>query len=275
MKPTAIVGVAESDLGVVAGKTALDLNVQASRAALADAGLRLSDVDGLFTCNISRFSATQLAEHLGIFPSYLDTTVAGGSSFEMHLGHAVAAITAGFCSVALISYGSVQRSRRTRRLEGFVDTGTSSAFYEAVYGPLYPISFYAMVAQRYMHEYGVTPEEVAEVAVAAREWAARNPKAFKREPLSIAEVLASPVVSSPLHGLDCCLVSDGGGAVVVTSLERGRDLAKKPVAILGQAETTTHDAMGQAPDLIRNGARMTAQRAFQMAGVNAGGNAVG
>ena len=263
----AIVGVAESDLGAVPNKTATELAVQASVRALDDAGLSLRDVDGLFTANLSRFSATQLAEHLAIFPSYLDCTMTGGSSFEMHVGHAAAAIRAGLCGVALIAYGSAQRSRRTRKLEGFGESGTSAALYENVYAPLFPLSFYAMVAQRYMHEFGATSEDLAQIAVAARQWAAMNPKAFKRDPLTVAEVLASPLVSSPLHALDCCLVTDGGGAVVVTSMERARDLRKKPVALLGHGEATTHDAMSQAPDLLHHGSADSSRRAFSMAGV--------
>ena len=217
----AIAGVAESDLGAVPNRTATELAAQAAVRALDDAGLTLNDVDGLFTANLSRFSVTQLAENLALQPSYLDCTMTGGSSFEMHLGHAAAAINSGLCAVALIAYGSVQRSRKVRNIAGFNESGTSAALYENVYAPLFPISFYAMVAQRYMHEYGATSEDLAQVAVAARQWAAMNPKAFKRDPLTVADVLASPLVSSPLHGLDCCLVTDGGGAVVVTSIERG------------------------------------------------------
>ncbi len=264
---TAIIGVAESDLGAVPGRTAADLAVQASLRATEDAGIALSEIDGLSTCNISRFSAIQLAEQLGIFPSYVDSTITGGSSFESHLAHASAAIRAGLCSTALIAYGSVQRSRRARKLEGFLESGTSAAQYESVYAPLYPISFYAMVAQRYMHEYGAKPEDLAEVAVAARRWAALNPKAFKRDPLTVEDVLASPMVSSPLRAADCCLVTDGGGAVIVTSTARAKDLAKKPVEVLGHAETTTHDAMSQAPGLLRQGSASTARRAFEMAGL--------
>ena len=218
----AIAGVAELDLGLVPGKTAVDLAVQGSLAALDDAGLTPRDIDGVFTCNLSRFSATQLSEQLGIFPSCVDLTLTGGASFESHLAHASAAIRAKLCSVALIAYGSVQRSRRARKIEGFLESGTSAAQYESVYAPLYPISFYAMVAQRYMHEYGARSEDLAEVAVASRRWAAMNPKAFKRDPLTVADVLGSPIVSSPLHVGDCCLVTDGGGAVVVTSLERAK-----------------------------------------------------
>lgn len=262
-----IAGVGESDLGIVPGKTAADLAVQASLRALKDAGLPLKDVDGVFACNISRFSATQLAEQLGIFPSYVDTTLTGGSACESHVAHASAAIKAGQCNVALIAYGSVQRSRRLRKIEGFLESGTSAAQYENVYAPLYPMSFYAMVAQRYMHEYGATAEDLANVAISARQWASLNPVAFKRDPLTLAEVLSSPIISSPLRIADCCLVTDGGGAVVVTSADRGNDLNKQPVHILAHAETTTHDAMSQVPDLMRHGSVTTARRAFQIAGL--------
>lgn len=268
-KQMAIVGVAESDLGVVPDKTATDLAVQASLRALADAGLSLKEIDGIFTCNLSRFSSLQLAEQLGIQARYLDSSLAGGCSFEMHLAHACAAIQAGLCHTALIAYGSVQRSKRARKLEGFVESGTSAAQYENVYAPLYPISFYAMVAQRHMHTYGTSLEDLAGVALVARQWASMNPMAFKRDPLTLDELMASPVISSPLRVADCCLVTDGGGAVIVTSMERARNLAQKPIAVLGVAETSTHDAMSQVPDLLVHGSKDTGQRALAMAGLQA------
>lgn len=261
----AIAGVAESDLGVVPNKTATDLAAQASLRALDDAGLTVKEVDGVFTAGLSRFSANQLAEYLGIRPSYADSTLAGGASFEMHAGHAAAAISAGLCEVALIAYGSAQRSRRTRQLSGTLDSGTSFAQYEAPFAPLVPMSMYAMVAQRYMYEFGATSEDLAQVAVAAREWAALNPKAFKREPLSVDDVLASPVVSSPLHALDCCLVTDGGGAVIMTRTKRARQLRRKPVMLLGHGETTTNDSLAQIPHLLRHGSVESSKRAFEMA----------
>lgn len=263
----AIVGVAESDLGIVPGRTAVDLAVQASLAAAEDAGIALAEIDGVFTCNLSRFSPVQLSEHLGLKPRVLDGTLVGGSSFEMHLAHACAAIATGHCEVALVAYGSVQRSRRVRKLEGFVESGTSAAQYENMYAPLYPLSFYALVAQRYQYEWNASSADLARVAVAARQWAAMNPKAFKRQPLTVDEVLASPMVSSPLHALDCCLVTDGGGAVIVTSQARARQLRKTPVNILGFAETCTHDAMSQAPDLLVHGSHQTGREAFAMAGL--------
>lgn len=267
MKNIAIVGVAESDLGVVPDKTATDLAVQASIAALDDAGLNLHEVDGVLTCNLSRFSAIQLSEHLGLKPTYVDSTLVGGSSFEMQLAHACAAIQSGLCHTALIAYGSVQRSKKVRKIEGFIESGTSAAQYENMYAPLYPLSFYALVAQRYMHVYGATKEQLASVAVCARQWASMNPKAYRRDVLTIAEVMASPIISSPLSVADCCLVTDGGGAIVVTSIERALDLRKKPISVLGFAETTTHDAMSQCPDLLFHGTKTTGERALKMAGL--------
>lgn len=263
----AIVGVAESDLGIVPGRSAVELAVQASLAALDDAKLELSDIDGVFTANLSRFSSLQLAEHLGLQPRYFDSTLVGGASFEIHLAHACAAIRLGLCNTALIAYGSVQRSQRARNIAGFLESGTSAAQYENPYAPLYPLSLYAMVAQRYMHEYGVTSEQLAQVAVHSRRWAADNPKAFKREPLTVQEVMDSPMVSSPLRALDCCLVTDGGGAVIVTSIERAKSLGQVPVKVLGHAETSTHDAMASMPDLLHHGSARTGKAALAMAGL--------
>src|SRR6185437_7274999 len=186
----AIAGVAESDLGET-GKSVYELQAQAISAALEEAGIRWDEVDGLATTGSSRFSATQVAEYLGLFPTWLDTTFAGGASFEVYVGHAMSAITAGMCDVIVISYGSNQRSMRSRRLGGVVEGQTPEAQYEAPYGPLNPISAYALAAHRYMHEYKATSEQLAMVAVSAREWALRNPKAFHHRsgPLSVSDVL--------------------------------------------------------------------------------------
>jgi acetyl-CoA acetyltransferase len=264
----AVAGVAESDLGVT-GKTILELQAQAILGALGDAGLAVGDVDGLFTTAVSRFSATMVAEYLGIRPTWTDTTMAGGASYEVLLAHATEAIRSGLCEVALLSYGNNQRSARSRKLGGVIDEHTPEAQFEAPFGPLNPISLYAMAAQRHMHEFGTTSEQLAEVAVAAREWALRNPRAFRHGdgPLTTGDVLASPVVSSPLHALDCCLITDGGGAVVVTSIERARDLRAPPVVVLGHGETTTNQGMSQIPDLTATGAAVSARRAYDMAGL--------
>ena len=174
-----IVGAAESDLGVT-GKTVLHLQTQAVTRALADAGLRLADVDGIATNGVSRFSATQVAEHLGIRPRWTDSTFAGGAAFELYVGHAVQAIQAGQASVVVISYGSNQRSARSRTFDPY-EAHTPEAQFEQPYRPLYPVSAYAMAAQLYLHTYGPSRGRAAmtEVAVAAREWALRNPRAYR------------------------------------------------------------------------------------------------
>ncbi|MEU5882494.1 acetyl-CoA acetyltransferase [Spirillospora sp. NPDC047279] len=262
----AIAGVAESDLGVT-GKPILALQAQAVTRALADAGLALRDVDGLATAGASRFSAAQVAEYLGIAPAWTDSTFAGGSAFEMYVARAVQAIEAGQCSTVLISYGSNQRSAGSRSLGGATETHTPQAQFETPYAPLYPISYYAMAAQRYLHNCGAKREDLAEVAVAARDWALLNPRAHRygAGPLTVDEVLAAPMVSSPLGTADCCLVTDGGGAIVLTSLERARDLPRPPVVVLGYGESTTHDGMAAAGDLLRPGSYDSGRRAFGMA----------
>ena len=267
----AIVGVAESDLGVT-NKTIPQLQTQAILGALADAGVPLADVDGLFTNGVGRFPATMMAEYLGIEPRWTDSTFAGGSTFEAFAGHAAEAIRSGRCDLAVISYGSNQRSARSRRLGGAEDEQNPAAQFETPYGPLLPISAYALAAARHTHEFGTPPEALAEVAVAAREWALRNPKAFRHDagPLTVDEVLGSDVLSSPLHALDCCLVTDGGGAVVMTTAERAADLARRAVAVLGHSEAATHVNVSQMPDLTATGAYRSAERAFAMAGVKPG-----
>lgn len=263
----AIVGVAESDLGSVPDKTALHLQAQAATRALADAGLTKDDVDAHFTAGVSGMYGMQVAEYLGIRPRFTDSTAVGGSSFVIHVEHAAAAIAAGLCDVALITYGSTQRSDRSRRLGGRANPIERQTQFEVPYGPLLPIGAYALAAQRHMYEYGTTSEQLAAIAVQTRQWAQMNPVAFMRDPLTIEDVLASPLVSSPLHLLDICLVTDGGGAVVVTSAERAADLPKPPVYVLGSAEAHTHNGISQMPDLTRTPAAMTGPLAFARAGL--------
>lgn len=264
----AIVGAAESDLGLT-GRSILGLQAQAISAALADAGVSLAEVDGIATAGVSRFSATQVADYLGLRPRWADSTFAGGSAFEMYVARAAQAIEAGQCSTVLISYGSNQRSARSRSLAGAVDAHIPEAQFEAPYGPMYPISYYAMAARRYLHCHGATREQLAEVAVSAREWAQLNPRAFTygHGPLSAAEVLSSPVISSPLTAADCCLVTDGGAAIVLTSLERARELRPDPVVVLGYGESTTNSSMTSADDILRTGAYDAAAAAFGRAGL--------
>lgn len=266
----AIAGVAESDLGKVPGKTAIELQAQAAHVALRDAGLSLRDVDGVFAHTDDRFSALQLAEYLGIQPCHVDSTNVGGMSNLLHVSHAMAAIAAGMCTVALVTYGSTQLSDGSRK-GGAVAADSPAAprgQFIAPYGHLSPIGYYAMVAQLHMHRYGTTLRDLAEVAVAARRWAQLNPKAYRREPTSIEEVMASPIIASPLRQRDCCLVTDGGGALLLVSAERARDLRSKPVYVLGAAESFSHHytPFGTA-DWLDTGVAQTADAAFAMAGV--------
>lgn len=269
MRDVAIVGVAEADLGVT-NRSILELQTQAITRALADCGLDLRDVDGLATNGAARFSVTQVAEYLGLDLRWTDSTFAGGASYEIFLGHAAAAIAQGLATTIVISYGSNQRSAASRSLAGVIEAHVPDAQFDAPYGPLQPISAYALAADRHRHLYGSTPEQLAEIAVAAREWALLNPAAYRHDdgPLTVDDVLGSPLVSSPLHRLDCCLVTDGGGAVVLTTLDRARDLPKPPIRVLGHAETTTHQSIAQVADLTTTGAAITGPRALGMAGVD-------
>jgi len=263
----AIVGVAESDLGRTPDKTVLQLQTQAARAALADAGLGLDNVDALFTAGGWGWAPTMmLAEYLGIQPRYTDSTNIGGSSFEAHLGHAVAGIEAGLFEVALITYGSTQRSDRSRGRGGYTFKLTEQ--FEPPFGLPTPVGAYALAAMRHMHEYGTTSEQLAEVAVATRKWAAMNEKAMMRDPITIEDVLNSRWVAEPLHLLDCCLVTDGGGAVVVTSAERARNTRKTPIWVLGHGESHTHNTIANMPDLATHNAAVASGRdAFAVAGL--------
>ena len=265
----AIAGVAESDLGVVGpDRTPLQLQAQAAKLALEEAGLTLRDVDAVFSTG-DQFTWSHpmtIAEYLGITPKFTDGTNIGGSSFDAHVGHAAVAIAAGLCEVALITYGSTQRSQRGRQLGRTGDVRLPQQF-EAIWGLPTPVGAYALAARRHMHQYGTTPEQLAEVAVATRKWAALNPRAYYRDPITIADVLASPFIADPLHLLDCCLVTDGGGAVVVVSAERARDLAKAPVWVLGHGESHTHLTIANMPDLTVTPAAQSGPRAMEMAGV--------
>ncbi|MDN3988858.1 acetyl-CoA acetyltransferase [Zwartia vadi] len=268
-KYVAIVGAAESDLGKVPGMSALELQAQAAHRALKDAGLSLKDVDGVFAHTDDRMSSLQLSEYLNIRPSYVDSTNVGGMSNVLHIRHAIAAISAGMCSVALITYGSTQLSSSTRKVGGaFDDPRSPAGQFIAPYGQLSPIGYYAMVANLHMNRYGTTSEQLAEVAVAARKWAQLNPKAYRQEPLTIDDVLNSPMVADPLHTRDICLVTDAGGAIILTSAERAKDLKRPPVYVLGIAESFSHHYTPfSIEDWLDTSVAATAQSALDMAGV--------
>ncbi len=188
---------------------------------------------------------------------------------EMYVARAAQAIEAGQCDTVVLSYASNQQSAASRRLGGVVEEHTPEAQFETPYHPLWPLSYYALAAQRYLHDHDATRSDLAEVAVAAREWALLNPVAYRHDAgsLSVESVLAAPMIASPLTAADCCLVTDGGGAVVMTSLERARDLTEHPVVVLGYGEATTHASMTADPDLTRTGAQDSAREAFARAGV--------
>ncbi len=261
----AIVGVAESDeMGTVPNKSSLQHHAEAAHNALADAGLSKSDVDGLFTAG---FSTLATAEYLGIQPGYTDNTSVGGSSFVIHVAHAVAAIRAGFCEVALITHGQAGRSTRGR-VGG--DPNQPTAQYEAPYGMIGPPINYALACSRYMHQYGEdkTRQGMAEIAVSTRKWANLNPKAAMHEtPMSFDDYHNSRWVAWPFHLFDCCLVTDSGAAIIVTTADRARNYAKEPVWVLGAAESHDHNMISMMPSLTSLIARETGPKAFGRAGM--------
>jgi len=262
----AIVGAAEADEhGKLPHKSAFQLHAEAARNALADAGLAKDEVDAVFSAGL--WMGSETAEYLGIRPRYIDGTQIGGCSFIAHVEHAMAAIAAGVCEVALITHGESGASRIGMPGTRFGADSWRLQF-EQPFGLAGPPTGYALAAARHMHEFGTTSEQLAEVAVATRRWAQLNPRALMRDPLTVEDVLASRLISWPLHLLDCCLVTDAGGAVVVTSAERARDCAKRPVYVLGTGEASTHVMVSQMPDFARwEAARMAGERAFAMAGV--------
>jgi len=262
----AIVGVAESDeLGRLPHKSSLQLHMEATHNALADAGLKKGDIDAVFTSG--RNMANDVPEYLGIRPRFVGGTQVGGCSFILHVEHAMAAINAGLCEVALITHGESGYSRIAMPAPRWGDDSTNNQF-ELPYGISGPAAGYGFLATRHMHEYGTTSGQLAEVAVATRKWAALNPKAFLRDPISIDDVLGSRLIAWPFHLLDCCLVTDAGGAAIVTSAERARDLPKPPVYVLGTGECVTHQMVSQMPSFTRwDAATVSGERAFRMAAV--------
>src|SRR5207249_1877156 len=262
----AIVGAAESDLGHVAdGLNPIDLMAQGIARAVEDAGLKLRDIDGLLCATTqTRTSGLNLSEYLGISPRFIDTTILGGSSFMFHVAHAVAAIQLGLCEVAVIAYGSTQRSVGRRQ----ASVREVNPF-ETPYRPFLPSSAYALAASRHMHQYGTTREQLAAVAVAARQWALMNPKAWEKKPLAIADVLAARMVSYPFTVRDICLVTDGGGAIVLTAPDRAKSLKKPPVYVLGCGAAITHANISSMPDLTVTGALQSGREAFAMARLGA------
>jgi acetyl-CoA acetyltransferase len=263
-----IVGVGESECGDVPDKSALQLHHQAAKAALEDAGLKKDDVDGLFSCGDDWTHTLQLAEYLGLRPGYVDSTQIGGASWEVFVEHAAAALRARRCSVALLVYGSTARADlRRRRSDDYTPVPRGPVQYEAPYG-LTLVGKYALAARRHMHEYGTTRRQLAAVAVAMNQWAQMNPKAFHYgRPLSVDEALKTRMIADPLRQADCCLRTDGGGAVVLTTAERARDLRRTPVRVLGTGTAVSHLHLTQWSDMPDLVAAESGRRALQQAGI--------
>ncbi len=261
---TAIVGAATFGIGEAPGWNSMELAAKASHMAVADAGLKMEDVDALFVCTPDDFlSGLTLAEALGIHPRFTDNNRTGGSAFMSHVAVAALALDAGYCDVAVIAHGSNQRTGAGGKL---VSAARSSSW-EAPYKPLFPVSSYALVAARHMHEFGTTRAQLAEVAVAARGWANTNPEAFAKGPLSIEDCLASRMVSDPISARDCCLVTDGAAAIVMTRADRAKDLKRPPISVMGAAAATWNNQVSSAPDLTKTAAQESGARAYAMAGL--------
>ncbi len=265
-----IVGVGESDIGRLPNMTGLGLNAQAARRAIGDAGIRHTDIDGLLTA----YSFTEpyfmlgsvLAEYLGLTPRYCTSIVAGGASPTVMLHHAAQAVDSGAAEVVLVCAGENRATGMSRDEAVSALAAVGHPYFEAPYGVGIP-SLYAMVAQAYMHKYGTRREEMAAVAVNTRAHARLHPNAHARDPLTIDDVLNSKPISDPLNLYDCCLISDAGGAFVVTTPERARDMPGKPVYLAGIGEAHTHEHLTSAPSLTEFGATHSGRAAYAMAGL--------
>ncbi len=262
-----IVGVAESPLGKVYDQTEFSMAALAVRDALDEAGLRLADVDGLFVNYMGEEGSVQLGEYLGVQPRYADSSDLGGASFEAFVHHSMLAIAAGRCEVAVLAYASRQRTRRGRTRVMAGDPQSLMSQFEVPFGLAFPLGHFALQAARHAYEFGTTEADLAEIAVAARMWAMKNPEAWHRDPLTVEDVLASAYVSEPLHKLDCCLVLDGGGAVVLSHAARARDAAKRAVRVLGAGEAHGHWHISQSRSLVETPAVTSGREALAMAGV--------
>ena len=264
----AVVGVALSDCGRVDDKTAHHLHQQATSRALADAGLTKDDVEGFMSHGTGLLPPVEIAEYLGLRPSWVDSTGVGGSTWEVMVEHAVAAISEGFVDVVALAYGSTTRADLKRRLRtanlGFGSRGPVQ--FEVPYGATL-ISKYAMATRRHMVEHGTTIEQLAEIAVSTRHNASLNPDAYYQDPITVDDVLGAPMIADPLTKLHCCIRSDGGGAVVLTSEDRARDCARDPVWVLGTGEAVSHTTMGEWDDFTQSPCVQSGRQAFGRAGL--------
>ncbi len=261
MKPgaVAIVGAAETtQLGTIPNMSQIQLHADAALNALDDAALKPADIDGV-ACAVE--TPQQIAHYLGITPAWVDGTSVGGCSFMLHVRHAAAAIASGLCRTVLITHGESGRSRIGQPARSIAPSSLAGQF-EQPYGPMGPPSLFPIPVLRYMKTYGVTHEQIAMVSVVQREWAARSPRATFREPISVDDVLNSRMIAYPFRLLQCCLVSDGGGALILMAAERAGDRPRKPVYILGTGESVETPMVSQMEDF-------TSSRAFRVAGPTA------
>ncbi len=269
-----IVGIGLSDAPIAPHLDGVGHHVQAMQRALDDCGLPKHEIDGYMGAGGGGpmvDDAVNMAEYLKIEHRWLDGTMVGGSSFEFHVQHAAAAIKDGLCDTVLCTYGSSLLTKSGRMLgsKGFHVPGqrvAGSSKWEAPYGNVL-IGSYAMAAKRHMHEYGTRPEHLAQIAVDTRYHASLNPNAMYRNPITIDDVLDSKMIADPLHKLDCCVVSDGGGAFIMTTAERARDLKQSPVYVLGAAATSSHWTISQMEDFTTTAAAVAGPEAFRRAGL--------
>jgi acetyl-CoA acetyltransferase len=266
----AIVGAADTEVGIIADMGATQLCVDAARRVLDDAGITKDQIDGLITCNSMAepymYHAETIAEYMQIFPHYCMAIGAGGSSTFSVMHHAASAIVTGVCDTVLISMADSLRSGLSREQAMLVQSSTGHAQFESPYGPTVP-AYYALIAQAHMHTYGTTAEQFAAIAVACRKHAALNPAAQMREPITVDDVVNSRMIADPLHLLDCSLVSDGGSAIIMTSADRASDFPHQPVYLLGVGEGHSHEYISQARNLTTSAAVDSGKRAFEMAGL--------
>ena len=267
MKPksVAVVGAAETTkMGKIPDVSVLGLHADAALNAMKDAGLKPSDIDGVATAGVS---PVELAQYLGITPTYADGTSVGGCSFMLHVRHAAAAINAGLCKTVLITHGESGRSRVGAG--GFGRNATSlMGQFEMPYGVTSPPTMFTIPVLRYMKTYGVTEEDLATVSVIQREWAALNPRASFKDPITVDDVLNSPMIAWPFRMLMCCLVTDGGGALILTSADRAKDFPNKPVFVLGTGESVETPMVSQMEDFNSSKAfRVSGKKAFEEAGI--------
>jgi acetyl-CoA acetyltransferase len=262
----AIVGAAESTrIGAVPDMAQIMLHADAALNAMADAGLKPGDIDGV-AC-VGPMMPQQIAHYLGITPKWVDGTGVGGCSFMLHVRHAAAAIHAGYCKTVLITHGESGKSRVNGTPRPAEPQSLNGQF-EAPFGPMGPPTLFPIPVLRYMKTYGVTHEQMAQVAVVQREWAAKNPRAAFKDPITIDDVLNSKMIAYPFRLLQCCLVTDGGGALILTSSDRVKDFPTKPCYILGSGESVETTMVSQMEDFTSSRAfRVAGPEAFRMAGI--------